>query len=47
MTHELHAGLATLAELLQDGLRFLRALCHSRTVVCPFRHPGAKVTGNP
>jgi hypothetical protein len=31
MTHELHAGLATLAELLQDGLRFLRALGHSRT----------------
>ena len=31
MTHELHAVLATLAELLGDGLRFLRTLCHSRT----------------
>lgn len=30
MTHELHAVLATLAELLGDGLRFLRTLGHSR-----------------
>jgi putative transposase len=31
MTHELHAGLATLIELLRDGLRFLHTLCHSRS----------------
>ena len=31
MNHELHAALATLVELLRDGLGFLRTLCHSRT----------------